>query len=41
MIAEHETHNAHVIHNLIFGCLLIFLIQWVFLGDFAAPSLSD
>ena len=25
------THT--VIHNLIFGCLLIFLIQWVFLGD--------
>jgi heavy metal efflux system protein len=22
-----------VLHNLIFGCLLIFLIQWVFLGD--------
>lgn len=22
-----------VIHNLIFGCLLVFLIQWVFLGD--------
>ena len=20
-------------HNLIFGCLLIFLIQWIFLGD--------
>jgi heavy metal efflux system protein len=25
------THT--VLHNLIFGCLLIFLIQWVFLGD--------
>lgn len=25
------THT--VIHNLIFGCLLVFLIQWVFLGD--------
>ncbi|MGO9547882.1 MAG: efflux RND transporter permease subunit [Rhodomicrobium sp.] len=23
-----------VIHNLIFGCLLVFLIQWIFLGDF-------
>ena len=25
------THT--VIHNLIFGCLLVFFIQWVFLGD--------
>ena len=25
------THT--VIHNLIFGCLLVFIIQWVFLGD--------
>jgi cobalt-zinc-cadmium resistance protein CzcA len=25
------THT--VLHNLLFGCLLIFLIQWVFLGD--------
>jgi cobalt-zinc-cadmium resistance protein CzcA len=25
------THT--VLHNLIFGCVLIFLIQWVFLGD--------
>ena len=25
------THT--VIHNLIFGCLLVFVIQWVFLGD--------
>jgi cobalt-zinc-cadmium resistance protein CzcA len=25
------THT--VIHNLVFGCLLVFLIQWVFLGD--------
>ena len=25
------THT--VMHNLIFGCLLIFLIQWIFLGD--------
>jgi cobalt-zinc-cadmium resistance protein CzcA len=22
-----------VIHNLIFGCILVFLIQWIFLGD--------
>ena len=26
------THT--VIHNLIFGCLLVFAIQWMFLGDF-------
>ena len=25
--------TATVIHNLLFGCLLVFLIQWVFLGD--------
>ena len=25
------THT--VLHNLIFGCLLVFIIQWVFLGD--------
>jgi cobalt-zinc-cadmium resistance protein CzcA len=25
--------TSTVLHNLIFGCLLIFLIQWVFLGD--------
>src|SRR5579863_8008166 len=25
--------TATVLHNLIFGCLLIFVIQWVFLGD--------
>ena len=25
------THT--VLHNLVFGCLLIFLIQWIFLGD--------
>jgi cobalt-zinc-cadmium resistance protein CzcA len=25
------THT--VLHNLIFGCLLVFFIQWVFLGD--------
>ena len=22
-----------VLHNLIFGCLLVFLVQWIFLGD--------
>ncbi len=26
------THT--VIHNLVFGCVLVFLIQWIFLGDF-------
>jgi heavy metal efflux system protein len=25
--------TATVIHNLIFGCALVFLIQWIFLGD--------
>ena len=25
------THT--VLHNLIFGCLLVFLVQWIFLGD--------
>lgn len=28
------THT--VIHNLIFGCLLVFLIQWIFLGDLSS-----
>ena len=30
-LVEVTTHT--VFHNLIFGCLLVFLIQWVFLGD--------
>jgi cobalt-zinc-cadmium resistance protein CzcA len=30
-LLEVTTHT--VMHNLVFGCLLIFLIQWVFLGD--------
>ena len=30
-LVEVTTHT--VLHNLIFGCLLVFLIQWVFLGD--------
>src|SRR6202011_1561076 len=25
--------TSTVLHNLLFGCLLIFLIQWIFLGD--------
>ncbi|MBS0239303.1 MAG: efflux RND transporter permease subunit [Proteobacteria bacterium] len=30
-LVEVTTHT--VLHNLVFGCLLVFLIQWVFLGD--------
>lgn len=30
-LVDVTTHT--VIHNLIFGCLLVFFIQWVFLGD--------
>jgi heavy metal efflux system protein len=30
-LVEVTTHT--VLHNLIFGCLLVFLIQWVFLGN--------
>src|SRR5205823_14244715 len=26
-----------VLHNLVFGCLLIFFIQWLFLGDLRSP----
>ena len=26
-------HHRTVLHNLVFGCLLIFFIQWLFLGD--------
>ncbi len=25
--------TSTVIHNLVFGCLLVFIIQWIFLGD--------
>src|SRR6202020_665633 len=25
--------TSTVLHNLVFGCLLIFFIQWIFLGD--------
>jgi Cu/Ag efflux pump CusA len=28
-----EVTTNTVLHNLIFGCLLVFLIQWIFLGD--------
>lgn len=31
VLVKVTTHT--VIHNLIFGCLLVFLIQWIFLGD--------
>ena len=30
-LIEITTHT--VLHNLIFGCILVFLIQWIFLGD--------
>ncbi|MBV9969145.1 MAG: efflux RND transporter permease subunit, partial [Xanthobacteraceae bacterium] len=30
-LVEVTTHT--VLHNLVFGCLLIFFIQWIFLGD--------
>ena len=30
-LVEVTTHT--VLHNLIFGCLLVFLVQWIFLGD--------
>ena len=30
-LVEVTTHT--VLHNLIFGCVLVFLIQWLFLGD--------
>jgi cobalt-zinc-cadmium resistance protein CzcA len=30
-LIEITTHT--VVHNLVFGCLLVFLIQWIFLGD--------
>ena len=30
-LVDVTTHT--VLHNLVFGCLLVFLIQWVFLGD--------
>lgn len=30
-LVEVTTHT--VLHNLIFGCLLVFMIQWIFLGD--------
>jgi len=28
-----DVTTATVLHNLVFGCVLIFIIQWVFLGD--------
>jgi heavy metal efflux system protein len=30
-LVEVTTHT--VVHNLVFGCLLVFFIQWIFLGD--------
>jgi heavy metal efflux system protein len=31
------THT--VLHNLIFGCVLVFLIQWIFLGDLRSAAI--
>ena len=31
------THT--VLHNLIFGCLLVFLIQWIFLGNLRSATI--
>ncbi len=31
------THT--VLHNLIFGCILVFLIQWIFLGDLRSATI--
>jgi cobalt-zinc-cadmium resistance protein CzcA len=31
------THT--VLHNLIFGCVLVFLIQWIFLGDLRSATI--
>jgi heavy metal efflux system protein len=31
-----EVTTRTVLHNLVLGCLLVFLIQWVFLGDLAS-----
>jgi cobalt-zinc-cadmium resistance protein CzcA len=31
------THT--VLHNLIFGCILVFLIQWIFLGDLRSAAI--
>ncbi len=28
-----DVTTATVLHNLVFGCVLIFIIQWIFLGD--------
>ena len=30
-LVDVTTHT--VLHNLVFGCILVFLIQWIFLGD--------
>src|SRR5580692_10766493 len=30
-LVDVTTHT--VLHNLVFGCLLVFLVQWIFLGD--------
>ena len=30
-----------VLHNLVFGCLLIFFIQWIFLGDLRSAIIVE
>jgi cobalt-zinc-cadmium resistance protein CzcA len=36
-LIEVTTHT--VLHNLVFGCVLVFLIQWVFLGDLRSATI--
>ncbi|MBS0364598.1 MAG: efflux RND transporter permease subunit [Proteobacteria bacterium] len=36
-LVEVTTHT--VLHNLAFGCLLVFLVQWIFLGDLRSAVL--
>jgi cobalt-zinc-cadmium resistance protein CzcA len=37
-LLEVTTHT--VLHNLIFGCVLVFFIQWIFLGDLRSRRLA-
>ena len=32
-----DTTTRTVLHNMLLGIALIFAVQWLFLGDFAAP----
>jgi heavy metal efflux system protein len=36
-LVDVTTHT--VLHNLIFGCLLVFVIQWIFLGDLRSATI--